>query len=128
MDADESETWHGLHDVLSGKWSFHVLRRLDDGDAGFNELKRSLDGVTAKTLSTRLRELRALGAVTREVTATSPPSTTYSLTPRGRRFVASLREMVSLVEQVPCDPCDDRDCSVPSMDEAATFAVLEEEC
>ena len=128
MDADESETWHELHDVLSGKWSLHVLRRLDDGDAGFNELKRSLGGVTAKTLSARLRELRGLGVVAREVTATSPPSTRYSLTPRGRRFVASLREMASMVELVPCDPCEDRDCAVASVDETATMAALEEEC
>lgn len=128
MNGEESETWHELHRVLSGKWSFHVLRRLDEEEAGFNELKRSLGDVTAKTLSTRLRELRRLGVVDREVTAASPPSTTYSLTPRGRRFVASLREMASMVELVPCDPCEDSDCSVPSVDEAATLAALAEEC
>lgn len=128
MKGDESETWSGLHDALSGKWSFDVLRRLDEGDAGFNELKRSLGGATAKTLSARLRELRCLGVVHREVTAASPPSTTYSLTPRGRRFVASLREMASMVESVPCEPCEDPNCSVPSVDEAATLAALEEVC
>ncbi|MFC6826093.1 winged helix-turn-helix transcriptional regulator [Halopelagius fulvigenes] len=125
--------WHELHGVLSGKWTFHVLRLLDEEDAGFNELKRRLEGTTAKTLSERLRELRRLGAVEREVRPTSPPTTTYSLTPRGRRFIALLREMESMVDIVPCDPCEGdpcegEECDVATVDERATAAALRDLC
>lgn len=117
------------------------MRVLGAEAVGFNELKRRLDGgeesstirrtqsggITAKTLSERLRELRRLGAVEREVRPTSPPPTTYSLPPRGRRSVSLLGEMESMVDVVPCDPCED-DCDVVTMDERATAAALRDQC
>ncbi|RDI70939.1 winged helix-turn-helix transcriptional regulator [Halopelagius longus] len=147
-DEARRRRWHELHDALSGKWTFHVLRLLDEEDAGFNELKRRLGGstegtsagcrtrsggITAKTLSERLRELRRLGAVEREVRPTSPPTTTYSLTPRGRRFAGLLREMESMVDIVPCDPCgggpcEGEECDVATVDERATAAALGDLC
>jgi len=59
---DWRETWHGLHDVLGGKWAFHVLRALDEEPQGFNALGDAL-GVRPKTLSARLSELRCRGFV-----------------------------------------------------------------
>lgn len=142
--ADEGwqRRWHELHDALSRKWTFHVLRVLGEEAVGFNELKRRLDGgdardsagcrtasggISAKTLSERLGELRRLGAVERGVLPTSPPATTYSLTPCGRRFVSLLAEMESMVDVVPCDPCED-DCDVATVDERATAAALRDQC
>jgi DNA-binding HxlR family transcriptional regulator len=141
-DEIDGETWRGLHDALSGKWTFHVLGAIGGEAVGFNELRRRLDGVdgggsaarrtrsggvTAKTLSTRLRDLRRLGVVEREVIPASPPTTAYSLTPRGRAFVSLLSEMASMVDVVPCDPCEDA-CEVATVDERATTAALREQC
>lgn len=108
--TDWQRTWHAVRDVLGSKWAFHVLRALADRERGFNELKRELDGVTAKTLSERLRELRCLGFVAREVHATSPPTTTYRLTDHGTELAETLAELESLVEVVECR---DEDCAVP---------------
>lgn len=108
--ADWQRTWHAVRDVLGSKWAFHVVRALIGGDAGFNELQRRLDGVTAKVLSERLRELRCLGFVTREVHATSPPTTTYSLTEPGEELASILGDVESLVDVVECP---DGDCPVP---------------
>jgi DNA-binding HxlR family transcriptional regulator len=102
---DWRETWHGLHDVLGGKWAFHVLRALDEEPQGFNALGDAL-GVRPKTLSARLSELRCRGFVDREVHPTTPPTTTYRLTARGEEFVSYLRAMEELVEPCDCaDPC-----------------------
>lgn len=127
-DGDWQAVWHHLHETLGGKWSFHVLRLLADRDAGFNEVKRELDGVTSKTLAERLRELRCRGFVARDVLATTPPSTRYSLTDRGERFVSVLCELESLVELVDCDGCDDSDCELLTVDAETTAAVLPELC
>jgi DNA-binding HxlR family transcriptional regulator len=97
---DWRETWHGLHEVLGGKWAFHVLRALSEEPRGFNALSRDL-GVRSKTLSKRLTELRCRGFLDREVHPTTPPTTTYRLTPKGEAFVSHLRAMEQLVE--PCD-------------------------
>jgi len=108
--GDWQRTWHAVRDVLGSKWAFHVVRALTVGDAGFNELQRRLDGVTAKVLSERLQELRCLGFVTRTVHATSPPTTTYSLTNSGEELASILGDVESLVAVVECP---DGDCPVP---------------
>jgi DNA-binding HxlR family transcriptional regulator len=99
-------TWHGLHDILGPKWALHVLRVLSTDARGFNAIKNELDGLTAPVLSTRLKELRCHGLVERTVENTSPPTTTYSLTPRGAEIAAHLRRLESLVDLQPAG-CSD---------------------
>lgn len=108
---DWRRTWHAVRDVLGSKWAFHVVRALADRARGFNDLERELGGVTAKTLSERLDELRCLGFVEKEVHATSPPTTTYRLTDHGEDLAAVMADVESLVAVVECP---DRDCPVPA--------------
>ena len=108
-EDDWRRTWHAVRDVLGSKWAFHVVRALAESERGFNDLKRELDGVTAKTLSERLRELRCLGFVEKEVHATSPPTTTYRLTDPGAELADVMADVESLVEVVECP---DGDCPV----------------
>lgn len=110
-EDDWRRTWHAVRDLLGSKWAFHVVRALAEAERGFNDLKRELGGVTAKTLSERLRELRCLGFVEKEVHATSPPTTTYRLTDHGRDLAAVMDDVESLVEVVECR---DGDCAVAS--------------
>lgn len=110
-DDDWRRTWHAIRDLFGSKWAFHVLRSLATEEHGFNDLKRDLDGVTAKTLSERLRELRCLGFVEREVHTTSPPTTTYRLTDAGNSLAAIMGDVESLIEVAECP---DRDCPVPT--------------
>ena len=110
-EREWQRTWHAVRDVLGSKWAFHVVRALGVSERGFNDLKRELDGVTAKTLSERLGELRCLGFVEREVHPTSPPTTTYRLTEHGERLAAIMGEVESLVEVVECS---DGDCPMAS--------------
>jgi DNA-binding HxlR family transcriptional regulator len=125
--TDWQRVWHHLHASLGNKWTFHVLRLLSERDAGFNEMKHELDGITAKTLSQRLRELRCRGFVQRHVKATTPPSTRYTLTEQGRTFVATLRELESFVDVVDCSECADDACAVVTVDDEST-AVASTEC
>jgi DNA-binding HxlR family transcriptional regulator len=115
--------WHHLYGSLGSKWTFHVLRLLSEGDAGFNEMKRELDGVTAKTLSQRLAELRCRGFVERHVEATTPPTTRYTLTTQGEQFVSTLRELESLVEVVECGDCGEDECAVAVGEEPDSDAL-----
>lgn len=128
--ADESgewrPVWDGLHTTLGRKWGTHVLRQLSEAPMGFNALRRSLDGPTAKTLSARLTELRCAGLVERHVEATSPPATRYELTAGGDRFVRRLRALEREVELVECG-CQD-DCEVVSVDPERTATLTAEEC
>ncbi|WP_136718268.1 winged helix-turn-helix transcriptional regulator [Halorientalis salina] len=103
------ESWHQLREVLGSKWAFHVLRLLSDRQYGFNEMQRSIDGVTATMLSRRLKELQCHGFVDKHVESTTPPSTTYELTEDGREFVGVLEQMEGLVDLVECS--DGSECA-----------------
>lgn len=112
MDEQRDErrrTLQSLRAVVGRKWAPQVLDALAERDRGFNDLRRALDGVTAKTLSRRLTELECRGFVEKEVRATSPPTTRYSLTPQGERTADLLGDLASMARLVDCD---DGECAV----------------
>lgn len=80
-------------EVLGGKWTFLILRDLFDGKKRFGELRKSLDGVSPKTLSTRLKELEDREIVKRTAYATIPPIVEYSLTDKGQSLKPIIKEM-----------------------------------
>jgi len=53
-------------EIVCGKWTLLVIRDLADGRSRFCELERSLQGISPRTLSLRLRAL-AIGPATRDV-------------------------------------------------------------
>ena len=79
--------------VINGKWTLLILRDLFDGTRRFGELRRSLEGISPRTLSQRLRELEGQGIVSRVVYAEVPPRVEYSLTEKGNSLGAILEQM-----------------------------------
>lgn len=71
---------------LSGAWTTKILWYLREEPRRFGDLKRDLGTVSAKVLTTRLRELEERGVLDRRQMPTSPPTVEYSLTPFGARF------------------------------------------
>lgn len=65
---------------LAGAWTPQILWALRDSPKRFGELRRELDGISAKVLTTRLRELEERDLITRSVLPTSPPSVEYAQT------------------------------------------------
>lgn len=68
---------------ISNRWKTLIIRDLLDGTHRFNELRRSVGGISQKVLTSNLREMEADGLVHREVFAEVPPRVEYSLTPLG---------------------------------------------
>ncbi|MCY0886006.1 MAG: helix-turn-helix domain-containing protein [Firmicutes bacterium] len=69
--------------VIGGKWTLLILRDLLTGPKRFGELRRSLGGVSPKTLAQRLRELEQDGILTRTVYPEVPLRVEYALTREG---------------------------------------------
>lgn len=66
--------------ILQGAWTPEVLWQLRQGPKRFGELRRALGRISAKVLTTRLRELEQRGLLERRVLNSSPPSVEYRLT------------------------------------------------
>lgn len=76
-----------VSDVLArvgDKWSVLVVSRLGAGPMRFNELRRSIGGISQRMLTLTLRGLERDGLLTRTAFPTIPPRVDYALTPLGR--------------------------------------------
>lgn len=80
-------------DIISGKWTLLVLRDLAEGVNRFSALERSLQGISPKTLSERLKALQEAGVITRKSYAEVPPRVEYSLTEMGRDLIPLVEHM-----------------------------------
>ena len=59
----------------------------------FNELKRSIPGITQKMLTSQLRELEQHDLITRKVYAQVPPKVEYALSEHGKSLIPLLTMM-----------------------------------
>jgi DNA-binding HxlR family transcriptional regulator len=82
-------------EILSGKWTILLLRDLADGRNRFCELERSLEGISPRTLSLRLRALEEHGVIERRTFPEVPPRVEYTLTEKGEALVPLIEGMRS---------------------------------
>jgi DNA-binding HxlR family transcriptional regulator len=80
-------------EILAGKWTILLIRDLADGRCRFCELERSLEGISPRTLSLRLRALEEQGVLERKTFPEVPPRVEYSLTEKGRALVPIIEDM-----------------------------------
>ena len=97
-------------EVVCGKWTLLLIRDLADGSSRFCELERSLEGISPRTLSLRLRALEEEGIVERHTYPEVPPRVEYALTDKGRgagaadRRHAQLRHPLAAGGETPSPP------------------------
>jgi DNA-binding HxlR family transcriptional regulator len=80
-------------EIVCGKWTLLVIRDLAEGRSRFCELERSLQGISPRTLSLRLRALEEEGVVERQTYPEVPPRVEYALTAKGRALVPLIEDM-----------------------------------
>ena len=80
-------------EIVCGKWTLLVIRDLAAGRSRFCELERSLQGISPRTLSLRLRALEEEGIVARQTYPEVPPRVEYALTEKGRALVPLIEDM-----------------------------------
>ncbi len=69
--------------LIGNKWKLLILRNLLARPWRFNELRKSLDGISQKVLTESLRSMESDGIIVRTVYAEVPPRVEYSLSELG---------------------------------------------
>ena len=69
---------------LGRKWAIPIIRDLFNGRTRFKEFLESNPELSAKVLSTRLRDLQGHGIIEKRVVRTTPLLIEYGLTEKGR--------------------------------------------
>lgn len=76
--------------VIGGKWKLRIIIALSEGNHRFNELQRTIDGISAKVLSNELKDLELNGFVKRTVHDETPVMVTYEPT----AYTATLKNVL----------------------------------
>jgi DNA-binding HxlR family transcriptional regulator len=81
--------------VIGGKWKLRIIVALKDGNKRFNELHRVIDGISAKVLSTELKDLELNGFVARNVFTGTPVVVEYELS----EYAETLNEVLQSLSE-----------------------------
>lgn len=80
----------GLMNRIGDKWTLLVLALLATRRYRYNELHRSIEGISQRMLTRTLRGLEDDGLIDRVVHPTVPPAVEYGLTPLGETLLVPL--------------------------------------
>ena len=80
--------------LIGSKWKLLIMRNLFGRPWRFNELQRSIDGISQKALTEALRSMEADGIVRRTAYPQVPPRVEYALTELGE----SMRPIIQAME------------------------------
>src|SRR5438874_12832679 len=89
-------------EIIGGKWTLLIIRDLASRVKRFNQLERSLHGISPKTLSERLRSLEEEGVILRKTFAEVPHRDKYTLTEKRLDLVDVIDSMRSYGKRCIC--------------------------
>lgn len=96
VGGEISASCRSVNEILNrigDKWSVLVVTLLGDGPMRFSELRRLINTISQKMLTTTLRGLERDGFVTRTVTPSIPPRVDYALTPLGEDLLVPVKAL-----------------------------------
>ncbi len=79
--------------LIGSKWKLLIIRNLLVRPWRFNELQRSLEGISQKVLTDSLRSLEEDGIITRTVFPEVPPHVEYALSELGESMRPIIKSM-----------------------------------
>ena len=86
--------YHEAVELVGKRWTGAILYvLLQGGSMRFTEIANSVEDLSDRLLSERMKELESAGIVERHVTATSPVRVEYELTESGRELDPALGEL-----------------------------------
>lgn len=111
-DANETNICKivSLWEVLGKRWALIILYNLSKSEIlRFNELRKSIYGISSTVLSERLLELEQVGLINKKIYPQIPPKVEYSLTKKAKELGKILEVLDKWVEKWSTDNAGNRE-------------------
>jgi DNA-binding HxlR family transcriptional regulator len=109
----------GIINIIGRKWTILVISIIGNHEKiRFNDIMHHLDGISPKTLTDVLRELRNENLIRREAFSEIPPRVEYSLTDDGKQLCEAVLPLIRWVEMR--DSASGHRCRSACRDESGT--------
>lgn len=111
-DANETNICKivSLWEVLGKRWALIILYNLSKSEIlRFNELRKSISGISSTVLSERLLELEQVGLINKKIYPQIPPKVEYSLTKKAKELGKILEVLDKWVEKWSTDNAGNRE-------------------
>jgi DNA-binding HxlR family transcriptional regulator len=90
----------GIINTIAKKWAILIITIIGNNEKiRFNGIMESLDGISPKTLTDLLKDLRREGLIHRESFSEIPPRVEYSLTDEGKQLREAMVPLVQWAEK-----------------------------
>lgn len=89
----ECRKMSGILSIVGDKWTVMIVMVLVERPRRFNDLKRTIGGISQQMLTRTLKALERDGMVRRTVHPTVPPQVEYALTALGHSLALPVRDL-----------------------------------
>ncbi len=97
----ELKFFKGEIELTTKKWITEILWELETHDGlTFNALQRNIGGISSRSLSDRLKELKEIQLISREILETRPPKVLYQLTDKGKGYIELMTVVILFLKNV----------------------------
>lgn len=82
--------------LIGGKWRLPIIWAIYQNEViRYNELKRSVEGITNMMLTQSLKEMETYDIINRKQYEEIPPRVEYSLTDNGKELISVLKKLAN---------------------------------
>jgi DNA-binding HxlR family transcriptional regulator len=90
----------GIINIIAKKWAILVISIVGHHEKiRFNDIMQRLDGISPRTLSDVLKDLRQANLISRESFSEIPPRVEYSLTDDGKKLCDAVLPLIQWAEE-----------------------------
>ncbi|MGW3246980.1 winged helix-turn-helix transcriptional regulator [Streptomyces sp. NPDC001070] len=95
IDAEACTAFQAVLEQVGRRWTGAVLLAAARGARRFTDYRRMVPGISDRLLSRRLKEMEALGLMTREVVPSTPVQVLYHPSARGTELLTALEPLIA---------------------------------
>ena len=87
-----------IEQIIGCKWSTSVLMEIKSGNNRPGSIKKSIEGISTKVLTERLKKLSNFGIIEKHIFNEMQPRTEYTITDRGEKLTNIIEQIQELKE------------------------------